>query len=63
MDRRVSYEEYLSVVAYTFARRHGPVWSWRWWRRICRCGSELPCRARHRVPINRGHWPDDNRER
>ncbi|MET8362606.1 hypothetical protein ABZU53_03420 [Micromonospora sp. NPDC005194] len=54
---RVSYNEYLLVTALTLARRHRPVWSWRRWRRVCRCGAELPCRARHRIPINRGHWP------
>ncbi|MEH1017677.1 hypothetical protein V6U90_31960 [Micromonospora sp. CPCC 206060] len=41
----------------TLARRHRPVWSWQRWRRVCRCGNELPCQARHRIPINRGHWP------
>lgn len=61
--RRVSYEEYLAAVALTLARRHRPVWSWQRWRRICRCGSELPCQARHRVPINRGHWPTDAEQR
>jgi hypothetical protein len=57
MEKEVSYGEYLSAVAMTLARRHRPVWSWQRWRRICRCGSDLPCHARHRVPINRGHWP------
>ncbi|OKI46390.1 hypothetical protein A6A27_37225 [Micromonospora sp. CB01531] len=56
---RVSYEEYLIAVALTLARRHRPVWSWRKWRRICRCGADLPCHARHRIPINRGHWPGE----
>lgn len=56
---RVSYEEYLVAVALTLARRHRPVWSWRKWRRICRCGADLPCHARHRIPINRGHWPGE----
>ncbi|WP_433528783.1 hypothetical protein ACQPYA_20885 [Micromonospora sp. CA-263727] len=46
--RRASYDEYLSATALTFARRHRPVWSWRHWRRICRCGADLPCRARRR---------------
>ncbi|ATO15545.1 hypothetical protein CO540_18255 [Micromonospora sp. WMMA2032] len=59
---RVSYEEYLIAVALTLARRHRPVWSWERWRKVCRCGSELPCRTTHRIPINRGHWPsEDNR--
>ncbi|MFV2009763.1 MULTISPECIES: hypothetical protein [unclassified Micromonospora] len=53
----VSYDEYLVAVAATLARRHRPQWSWRRWRRTCRCGAELPCRTLHRVPINRGHWP------
>ncbi len=57
--RRVSYEEYLLAVAMTLARRHRPVWCWRRWRRVCRCGAELPCRARHQIPINRGHWPGE----
>ncbi|GAA2704682.1 hypothetical protein GCM10010429_12220 [Micromonospora olivasterospora] len=56
--RRVSYDEYVLAVALTLARRHRPVWCWRRWRRVCRCGADLPCRARHRIPINRGHWPD-----
>lgn len=54
---RVSYDAYLSAAALTFARRHRPMWCWRRWRRVCRCGAELPCHARHRIPINRGHWP------
>lgn len=57
---RVSYEEYLIAVALTLARRHRPVWSWERWRRVCRCGSELPCRTTHRIPINRGHWPSED---
>lgn len=58
--RRVSYEENLLATTLTFARRHRPVWSWRRWRRTCRCGVDLPCRARHRIPINRGHWPGED---
>lgn len=58
--RRVSYDEYVLAVALTLARRHRPVWSWRHWRHICRCGSNLPCRSRHRIPINRGHWPSQD---
>ncbi|RUL92050.1 hypothetical protein EG812_18295 [Verrucosispora sp. FIM060022] len=60
--RRVSYDEYLSATALTFARRHRPVWCWRRWRWTCRCGSDLPCRARHRIPINRGHWPQESEQ-
>ncbi|PYC68524.1 hypothetical protein C7C45_18875 [Micromonospora arborensis] len=56
-ERRVTYDEYLLAVAMTLARRHQPAWSWRKWRRVCRCGAELPCLARHRIPISRGHWP------
>ncbi|PZG24182.1 hypothetical protein C1I95_01165 [Micromonospora craterilacus] len=56
-SRRVSYDEYISATALTFARRHRPVWSSQFHRRICRCGADLPCRARHRIPIRRGHWP------
>lgn len=55
--RRLPYEGYLLAVASTLARRHRPAWSWRKWRWVCRCGADLPCRNRHRVPINRGHWP------
>ncbi|MFG3696598.1 hypothetical protein ACGF5C_01545 [Micromonospora sp. NPDC047620] len=62
MPKRVSYDDYLLAVALTLARRHRPVWSWRRWRRICRCGSELPCRARHRTPICRGHWPGEEQQ-
>jgi hypothetical protein len=58
--KRVSYDEYVLAVALTLARRHQPVWSWRYWRRICRCGGELPCRSRHHIPINRGHWPNQD---
>ncbi|WP_435832352.1 hypothetical protein [Micromonospora parva] len=43
--RRVSYDEYLSATALTFARRHRPVWSWQLWRRICRCGAGRPGRS------------------
>ncbi|TBL38888.1 hypothetical protein EYA84_09070 [Verrucosispora sp. SN26_14.1] len=55
--RRISYDEYLSATALTLARRHRPVWCWRRWRRVCRCGADLPCQAQHRIPIERGHWP------
>ncbi|SCE95286.1 hypothetical protein GA0070558_115101 [Micromonospora haikouensis] len=57
---RVTYEEYVVAVALTLARRHRPVWSWKRWRRVCRCGAELPCRARHRIPIRRAHWPGED---
>ncbi|QGN50086.1 hypothetical protein ACN26Y_00060 [Micromonospora sp. WMMD558] len=59
MRRSVSYDGYLLAVALTLARRHRPVWSWSLWRRVCRCGAELPCHARHRIPIRRGHWPGE----
>lgn len=55
--RRLPYEGYLLAVASTLVRLHRPAWSWRKWRWVCRGGAELPCRNRHRVPINRGHWP------
>ncbi|TYC23047.1 hypothetical protein FXF52_17815 [Micromonospora sp. MP36] len=55
--QRVSYDEYLLATALTLARRHRPVWFWRNWRHACCCGVELLCRARHRVPVSRGHWP------
>lgn len=55
--RRVTYDQYVIAAALTLARRHRPKWSWRKWRWVCRCGADLPCRNRHRVPINRGHWP------
>ncbi|MEV1075741.1 hypothetical protein [Micromonospora parva] len=61
-SRRVSYDEYLSATALTFARRHRPLWSWQLWRRVCRCGADLPCRGRHRIPISRGHWPQVGEE-
>lgn len=54
---RVAYGEYLFSVALTLAARHRPVWSWRRWRRVCRCGADLPCGTRHRIPISRHHWP------
>lgn len=57
---RIRYDEYLLAVARTFARRHKPVWSWVRWRYVCRCGVELPCRARHSIPIDRGHWPGED---
>ncbi|MCW3842209.1 hypothetical protein ONA70_19110 [Micromonospora yasonensis] len=59
MRRRVSYDDYLLAVALTLARRHRPVWSWQRWRRTCRCGAELPCRAQHRIPMRCGHWPGE----
>nr|WP_258545119.1 hypothetical protein [Micromonospora provocatoris] len=61
-ERRVSYDAYLSAAALTLARRHRPVWCWRRWRRACRCGGDLPCHSRHRIPINRGHWPHGSDE-
>lgn len=61
-ERRVSYDAYLSAAALTLARRHRPVWCWRRWTRVCRCGADLPCRSRHRIPINRGHWPQGSDE-
>ncbi|BCJ62235.1 hypothetical protein C1I93_13960 [Micromonospora endophytica] len=60
MIRRVSYDHYLAVIALTLRRRHRPVWCWVRWRMVCRCGNELPCRVRHRVPINRGQWPGES---
>lgn len=60
--RRVSYDEYLSATALTFARRRLPAWSWHLRRRVCRCGAELPCRAWHRIPINRGYWPQEGEQ-
>lgn len=62
MPKRVPYDAYLLAVAMTLARRHRPVWSWQRWRWICRCGADLPCRARHRIPIRRGHWPGEEQE-
>ena len=61
--KRISYDEYLLTVALTLARRHRPVWWWRHWRRVCHCGSDLPCRSRHVIPINRGHWPSQDAAR
>ncbi|MEV1155180.1 hypothetical protein AB0J27_07240 [Micromonospora chokoriensis] len=58
--KRVSYDEYVLAVALTLARRHQPVWSWQHFRRVCRCGGDLPCRRSHRIPINRGHWPNQD---
>lgn len=54
--KRLLYDEFLSAVALRLARLHRPMWSWVRWRWVCRCGSELPCRARHRVPIGREGW-------
>lgn len=59
MRRRISYGQYLAAVAATLARRHRPVWSWIRWRYVCKCGDELPCRQRHKVPIGRRHWPGE----
>jgi hypothetical protein len=39
MARHVSYEEYLTAVVMTLARRHKPVWSWRNWRAGSAAGS------------------------
>ena len=61
MSRHVSYDDYIAAVARTLARRHKPVWSWIRWRNVCKCGNELPCRSRHKIPINRGHWPGESR--
>ncbi|SCF40995.1 hypothetical protein GA0070216_11485 [Micromonospora matsumotoense] len=54
---RVTYEDYLLAAALTLARRHRPTWSWTRWRRVCRCGAELPCRAGRRTLLAPGHWP------
>jgi hypothetical protein len=59
---RLRYDEYLAVVAMTLARRHRPVWSWQAWSRVCSCGSELPCRATHKIPIRREHWPSQEEQ-
>lgn len=58
--RRVRFDDYLLSTALTLARRHRPAWSWERWRYVCRCGADLPCRSRHRIPINRGHWPSED---
>lgn len=60
--RRVTYDQYLIAVAMTLARRHRPAWSWQRWNWVCRCGAELPCHSRHRIPINRGHWPAEEEQ-
>ena len=57
MSRNLSYAEYVLVLAEELARKHRPVWSLRRARRVCACGSPLPCRVKQRVLINRGHWP------
>ncbi|MFI0795013.1 hypothetical protein ACH4OY_20355 [Micromonospora rubida] len=59
MRRTVTFKEYLLVTAMTLARRHRPVWSWIRWRYVCKCGNELPCRHRHRIPISRNNWPGE----
>ncbi|WP_341717871.1 hypothetical protein QQG74_29295 [Micromonospora sp. FIMYZ51] len=59
MSRHVTYDEYLLGVARTLARRHRPTWNHILKRVNCRCGRDLPCPIRHRVPINRGHWPEN----
>nr|OZV79822.1 hypothetical protein CA850_16130 [Micromonospora echinospora] len=46
--------------AVLLADRHRPVWSWRRWRRVCRCGADLPCQVWYRLPVNRGHWLDEH---
>lgn len=67
MPRHVTYHEHLAAVALTLRRqhrhrhRHRPAWSSDRKRIVCRCGRELPCSIRHRVPINRGHWPGEGR--
>lgn len=61
MVRHITYDEYVAAVALTFRHRHHPVWSVDRKRIVRRCGTELPCRFRHRVPINRGHWPGESR--
>jgi hypothetical protein len=58
MKRRVSYEEFLTAVALTLARRHRPLW--RLGR--CRCGAQLPCLVLHRIPISREHWPTEEEQ-
>ncbi|MFF5173376.1 hypothetical protein ACFY3U_12140 [Micromonospora sp. NPDC000089] len=43
---RASYEDYLAAAALTLAGRHRPVWCWRRWRRVCRCGAILAVHVR-----------------
>ncbi|TBL41933.1 hypothetical protein EYA84_05615 [Verrucosispora sp. SN26_14.1] len=59
MTRFVSFKECLAGVALTLTRRHRPAWNHILKRVTCRCGRDLPCRVRHRVPINQGHWPGE----
>ncbi|MFC4108456.1 hypothetical protein ACFOX0_21290 [Micromonospora zhanjiangensis] len=61
--RRLSHDEYVLAVAFNLARLHRPVWSLRRWRRVCRCGADLPCRSRYLVPVNHGHWPSQGSQR
>jgi hypothetical protein len=52
-DRR----SYLAAFAAAVARKHRPRWSWLRLRRVCACGSELPCRKLAALPpLNEGHW-------
>ncbi len=59
MPRRITYDQFIAAVALTLARRHGPAWNRILKRVTCRCGRDLPCRVRHRLPIKRGHWPGE----
>ncbi|WP_176308570.1 hypothetical protein [Micromonospora sp. NBS 11-29] len=56
MTRHISYTEYVLALAEELARKHRPAWSVRRARRVCACGSPLPCRVRQRVLVNRGRW-------
>ncbi|WP_320067647.1 hypothetical protein [Micromonospora sp. RTGN7] len=55
----VRYEEYVVAAALTLARRHKPVRPWIRWRNVCKCGNELPCRDRRRIPISSENWPGE----
>jgi hypothetical protein len=57
MFRQVTYDEYLAAVALSLARTHAPVWNHILRRTTCRCGRDLPCRARRAIPISRANWP------
>ena len=60
MSRYMPYDQYVIATALALAGRHRPVWSWRKWRKLCRCGNDLPCQSRHRLPIQRDSWPTWN---
>ncbi|RZT80664.1 hypothetical protein EV382_3922 [Micromonospora violae] len=58
--RAVRFHDCLLSAVMTLAWLHRPTWSCLGRRYVCRCGAELPCRSRHRIPWNQPQWPGEH---